>query len=323
MIQDDIRLGAPRGRNFNFEACTGAKGEDILKQVNALEDGQTDLVSYFNTVLIKSNPNGLQMTITGGGNDVGFANVIRSCVVDGDWQNCHFHLDAETEWKITHEVADNLDRILALAKFKINPDHGRIYLTGYPKFWNADTTGCNSWNFAHKGRKKIYLDQELRRKSNALTDKLNEQIRLAAERAGPKIIFVNMDEFFTKCSGLFCEKGADNQKQNAKSDTLLFFVDGNKDQKFDQNERNNRFASLQKREKGMLSKAWGYTTWMLTPDNRIRMFHPRSQGHGIIADLVIWHMQVENAKMRGVEPPRKPGVEVCPAKNQEVAQRFD
>lgn len=53
----------------------------------------------------------------------------------------------------------------------------------------------------------------------------------------------------------------------------------------------------------------------------MRTLHPRSNGHKIIADIILWHMAVDEERFLGLETPPLPGSETCPLYGNEVQYR--
>ncbi|EEP70838.1 hypothetical protein MCAG_01165 [Micromonospora sp. ATCC 39149] len=107
--------------SFTFPACSGAVTADVInKQVSALS-ASTTLV-----------------TITIGGNDAGFVDVITSCRF-GTTSNCEDAVD-EAKAFATTELPGRLDRTYATIREKA--PNARLVVLGYPRLF--ETTSCGA-----------------------------------------------------------------------------------------------------------------------------------------------------------------------------------
>lgn len=103
--------------HLNFVACQGAVTDDVVSsQVNSLT-ADTDYVS-----------------ITIGGNDVGFANLIFNCASTFSF-NCENAVN-DTKAKITNELPAKLDR--AYAAIKAKAPNATVAVLGYPRLFGRD-----------------------------------------------------------------------------------------------------------------------------------------------------------------------------------------
>ncbi|RYP70471.1 hypothetical protein DL769_004960 [Monosporascus sp. CRB-8-3] len=248
LINNDPRLGDPSGRNFQFQACSGAVTEDVLEnQIPSVDsDQQVVLLSI-------------------GGNDAELINVLNQCVFqwgvlnweqvalaktaatvdkeyqwanDVDWDSLGRGCDEQlnrTEYIInSDDFSSNIDKVLDAAKAKL-ADDGMIYHTGYGKFFGEDLSPeCDSVSWAtwlHKSyniwepRKKLTAD--LRRRMNELVDAANEKLKAAAERAGDKVKFVDYDSYIGKFGGRYCEPGVDESTTESNTRIRLMFYEMN------------------------------------------------------------------------------------------------
>ncbi|RGC67886.1 Lipase 1 precursor [Micromonospora sp. MW-13] len=106
--------------SFTFPACGGAVTADVIgSQVNALSTGTT------------------LVTITIGGNDAGFADVITSCRF-GSTSSC---TDAVNEAKVfaTGELPGRLDRTYAAIRDRA--PNARLIVLGYPRLFETGSCG--------------------------------------------------------------------------------------------------------------------------------------------------------------------------------------
>lgn len=179
-----------------------------------------------------------------------------------------------------------LDGLLDHLKLKLTPNKGRIYITGYAKFFNAETTQCNFVSLALFTRKALYQDRRVT--YNGLIELVNSKIQEAAERAGPQVAFVNYDPYFGQCGGRLCEEGV--WEPNAHRAKLLFFQRGGTD----------IVDSTRQGSRPMKRRLSGVNSIFRLPDSDLRIFHPRSTGQRIIAEAIMAHMKQDQAKARGL-----------------------
>lgn len=145
-------LAQANGLALNLQACSGAVVEDVeSRQLGALS-ASTGYV-----------------TITVGGNDIGFASVLTTCA---GWNTTDcLNAVTEAERKITTELPAKLDRVYRQVKAKA--PNAKIVATGYPRLFNG--RDCHVLTF--------FNSTEMAR-LNAGADRLASTIQGAAARAG-------------------------------------------------------------------------------------------------------------------------------------------
>ena len=106
-------------------------------------------------------------------------------------------------------------------------DKHRFYV-GYAKFFDTTDAACDevSWHFWDLVGTKTPLTQDRRQDMNDLVDSVNNALRSAVERAGPKVHFVDYDEYVGMTDGRFCIPGADESSGNSANRDDLFFYEG-------------------------------------------------------------------------------------------------
>jgi lysophospholipase L1-like esterase len=157
-------LAGATGLRLTLAACSGATTADVL-------DHQVDLVT----------PGTDYVTITVGGNDVGFRDVVTTCALPGWLGNCTAVVNAGRT-RVRTVLGTQLDRVYAAVEAKA--PGARVAVTGYPRLFNG--TDCNPLTF--------FTADELRQ-INAGTDDLNAVIKARAEAAG--FTFVETRPAFT------------------------------------------------------------------------------------------------------------------------------
>jgi lysophospholipase L1-like esterase len=156
------KIAAKRGYTLNFEACGGAKtGEVIEKQLGKLSSS---------TALV---------TITIGGNDAGFSNVIINCALY--YFTCGGAI-SEANTYIAKTLPGKLETTYKDIRAKATT--AEVIVLGYPKLFTKEGTTCNV-NFLTSGNEK---------KMNESAEKLDAVVKARAEAAGFK--FVNPTSAF-------------------------------------------------------------------------------------------------------------------------------
>jgi lysophospholipase L1-like esterase len=151
------KIAATRGYTLSFQACSGAKtGEVISKQLGTLSS-TTSLV-----------------TITIGGNDAGFSNVIINCALY--YFTCGSAI-SEANTYIKNTLPGLLETTYKDIRAKATT--AKVVVLGYPKLFTAEGKTCNV-NFLTSGNEK---------KMNETAELLDSVIKARAEAL--KFTFVN------------------------------------------------------------------------------------------------------------------------------------
>ncbi|KAI9678746.1 MAG: hypothetical protein M1817_005803 [Caeruleum heppii] len=220
----DPRLGE-NAAPLQFLACSGATSKDML-------DNQIPKLEYGNDII----------TVSAGGNDVGLVTILNACVFQWSRNDgCDSVLD-DTAASIRNELPGNLDNLLTAIKPKLAKG-GKIYVTGYARFWGLESTDCDdvSWAFWYNLINASFLTLAKRKRMNEMVDLVNLIIEAAVLQAGDQVVFVNYDRYFEDTAGRLCEKGV--QEPDSERDGLLFY----EWQSFDQGE-NETHLELRRRD---------------------------------------------------------------------------
>jgi lysophospholipase L1-like esterase len=151
------KIAANRGYTLNFEACSGAKTTDVNEKQLGHLSGTTSLV-----------------TITIGGNDAGFSNVIINCAL--------YYFTCSGAIKESDEFIEKKLPALLETTYKdisAKATTALVVVLGYPKLFTKEGTTCNV-NF---------LTSENEKKMNVAAELLDKVIKARAEAA--KFTFVN------------------------------------------------------------------------------------------------------------------------------------
>lgn len=137
--------------SFTFAACSGARTADVItKQISALDE-DTGLVS-----------------ITVGGNDAGFADVMTTCVL-GSERTCLARI-GEARRYTSETLPGRLDRVYSA--IRATSPSARVVVLGYPRFYRLD------------GACLVGLSERERSAINGASDLLNTVISGRAGAAG-------------------------------------------------------------------------------------------------------------------------------------------
>ena len=118
-------LAASRGWTLNFRACSGARIPDVRgTQLSAL----TSTTRY--------------VTISVGGNDAGFADVLTECALPGWMSSCHRAVDRAQAF-INGPLPGRLARLYA--SIRSRAPYARVVVVGYPRIFMGED--CNAATF--------------------------------------------------------------------------------------------------------------------------------------------------------------------------------
>jgi len=156
------KIAAAKGYTLNFEACSGAKTTDVNANQLSNLSSSTSLV-----------------TITIGGNDAGFSNVIINCALY--YFTCGSAIKEADEF-IEHKLPALLET--TYKDISSRATTAKVVVLGYPKLFTKEGTTCNV-NF---------LTSENEKKMNQSAELLDGVIKSRAEAA--KFTFVNPTSAF-------------------------------------------------------------------------------------------------------------------------------
>ncbi|KAF7562544.1 hypothetical protein G7046_g1583 [Stylonectria norvegica] len=218
--------------DFTFISCAGAKTHHIweVAQGSAIGDGgmadkpQVD-------VLEGLNPNVISLSI--GGNDAGFAETLMSCVYRS-WGGCSCENDYDCSGEC-EKAMQKLDRTVNDAQLSRNltkaydaifqkAPNTQLFVTNYPRFWNADTDQCDKISFTTwcPFKTPVPVIKARRRRMNELTYLLNSKIEDAVNNynieGDGSITYVDVDTEFE--GHRFCEE---NVKEPSYRNSDIWF----------------------------------------------------------------------------------------------------
>lgn len=282
--------------DFQHQACSGATSAAVRQ--NQIIDADADLA-----------------TLTVGGNDADFGNIVDKCVY-GFTPNqlndasCQAAL-AATEKNIDNNVNNAVyNTVLNIVQKALKPGF-ELYLTSYPRFWNENTTQCNSVSFNYwSGPDTSYtMTQERRAAMNRLTLKLNSQLASVVKtfntNSYPNVHIIDIDTPFQ--GHRFCEDGITEPQQPSQdnSNTWIFQYNtpvGSIDQTTAGNggantDGANYFQELKTALGGGTTVNPLYAAWAVNVDDYFgssgglplvlsKLFHLTTPGHAAIANAI-------------------------------------
>lgn len=146
-------VAASKGYALNFRACSGATIADVAAtQLSALGTG-TGYVS-----------------ITAGGNDAGFVDVLTECAKPAWMSNCNAAIDRANSI-ITNQLPARLASLYT--SIKARAPHASIVVGGYPRIFNGEDCNSMTW-FSPTEEARL----------NATADLINTRTAAAAAAAG-------------------------------------------------------------------------------------------------------------------------------------------
>lgn len=164
------------------------------------------------------------------GNNVGFGDIINNCVyrfaLAGDCDTTLTNSQNLIDNSLSASVQSALQVFLDKARPANDPKPPMIFVTGYGRFWNTQTTACNSAKWAYWTNTfadKTFMTVPLRTTMNTMVDNVNAKIQaVVAGFNDPRLKFVDYEIVFAEEH--FCERN-DIQEPMKSSDSrpsLLF-----------------------------------------------------------------------------------------------------
>lgn len=220
---------APGNIDFQNLPCSGAVVGDVLR------GGDKSQIDAW------ANPSNADIaTLSIGGNDVGFYPILTACVLrvgqglagdcDAAVRSAHYKINGVD---LRHEIGSALHQMID----KSGRDDFKVYMTGYPAFFNVDTASCDYttfyyWQPDHHGFHHLgnwaYLYRPLRLKINNLVSELNTMLSQVATSVNTRytsqrVWFVDPNPLFD--GHRFCESDGGievTEPDASRSDTWLF-----------------------------------------------------------------------------------------------------
>lgn len=209
------------------------------------------------------------VTLTVGGNEVDFFAVLNECIhqwrptssCDKEWQKSRSLIESS-------EFIDNYGRLVKGTVQTLDPG-ARLLVTGYARFFNADTDQCSHVTFSRTDANNL-LTRPVRAKFNDLINKLNDVIKAAAQTHGAE--YVDIDHIFHHHR--FCEDGV-QEPAGSREDTWFFNL------KYDDAPGADTInVAHNANRQGLFDPIRNF--FDLT-----RTFHPTSAGHTAIKDEIV------------------------------------
>ncbi|SEP97210.1 SGNH/GDSL hydrolase family protein [Microlunatus flavus] len=146
-------IATSRGYALNFRACSGATVADVTNlQLGALSTS----TAY--------------VTLTVGGNDAGFADVLTTCALPAWASNCNGAID-RAQGVVNQTLPSRLSALLT--QVKTRAPYARVVVAGYPRIFNGSDCNAFTW-FSPTEESRL----------NQTADLLNGKLSSAATAAG-------------------------------------------------------------------------------------------------------------------------------------------
>ncbi|KAK3938513.1 SGNH hydrolase-type esterase domain-containing protein [Diplogelasinospora grovesii] len=216
--------------SFQWLSCTGSVTEDLLS------GGESSQIDTFNASLGLPLASPDFATLSIGGNDLGFFDVMNACIFrfysfySG---TCEAALAAsdlqiqspEFELRLMLVLMEILDKV----RWETKP-YFTITVTGYARFFNAETEACDEYSLGvwWGGIRAPKLKRDVRQRMNELVLAVNLKLKTAVETLNrqflsPKVLFVDYDRKFE--GHRFCEEGIKEPDYN-RTETWFFLPGG-------------------------------------------------------------------------------------------------
>ena len=238
-----LASGAPKGTFHERQECTGAVIVDVAQGVDT--DSQIDVWRFPQSADV--------VTLSIGGNDLGFSDIVDGCFVRffrTKSPDCEKSISRARDILKNGTIQSFIEITLVQIINKSTRDDLKVFLTGYPAFFNVDTKFCNDVSFSYwppiprnvpsspcDAKRKPCLSQEIRQTANDLSIEVNRMLAAAVQRVnaekGPKVHFIDPNPAFN--GHRFCEvdDGKEVVEPNPDRADTWFFLSEWHDNKLD------------------------------------------------------------------------------------------
>lgn len=146
-------ISAARGYSLNFRACSGAKIPDVT-----------------NTQLSALSSSTAYVSLSVGGNDAGFADVLTECAKPGWMSNCDGRINTAQSF-VNNTLPGQLSTLYTSIRAKA--PSAKVVIVGYPRIFNGEDCNALTW-FSPAEETRL----------NAMADLLNSKLAAAASAKG-------------------------------------------------------------------------------------------------------------------------------------------
>lgn len=209
----------PNPERFSFVACSGATCPEIIAFQLSQQDSPGRPAWGAAPEFV---------TITMGDSDIGILPLILTCIYSirvPDGRSCDDVIQNGFDVLESEEFKDGLAGVIRAVRNLGRRQYGsgfHIFVTGYARFFNSETTQCNGVIFGLDFAllPAEYLTQDRRRRMNRLAIALNQMIKTAVDVFGNDATYVDYDALFE--GHRFC----DRFEPNPNDDDTWFFALG-------------------------------------------------------------------------------------------------
>lgn len=177
-------------------------------------------------------------TLSIGGNDIDFKGILFNCIIESTQFGFTPTKPCDQQRQETHalidspELVNNIDHLIKEIVTKGRSgtigDAFRLYVTGFPEFFNEDDPGCDTVTFSRTanpvsdGKEHIMMTTDLRKDYNSMSRALNAAIQSAvALNADSNVKFIDIQANGLLDGHRFCEPGIKEPDQ--KNENLWLF----------------------------------------------------------------------------------------------------
>ena len=221
LIYDDLS-NQYSNPSFQHLSCTGATINDTLAGSPESQIDKFDTITNADFALLSI-----------GGNDLGFFDIMNSCIFrffsfySG---TCEEALNRSREALSSSSFEERLKLLIMEIFDKVHWEKRlwfNIYVTGYARFFNAETPACDNATMGiwWRGPK---LKRELRQQMNDMVLGVNKHIKESIQEINrgfdeERVFFIDYDDAFE--GHRFCEEGV-NEPDTSRNETWFFHVGG-------------------------------------------------------------------------------------------------
>ncbi|ORY07526.1 SGNH hydrolase-type esterase domain-containing protein [Clohesyomyces aquaticus] len=207
LVNKDISTG---DHIFNHAPCSGALHNEIAEWQLLDEKKNSGPNWQYGPRPAFGNPS--FATLTAGGDDIDFPGIIFNCIVDVSlWFGGPTRRTCEDQrtysWgrlqdpALVSNLTSLIQKIVEKGRSRPIGDKFKLYVTGYPKFFSAETRECDNVTFARSanpvddGKEHPRMTLEVRQEFNNMSDTLNAAIRSAVSNNADKgVTFIDIEK---------------------------------------------------------------------------------------------------------------------------------
>ncbi|KAH8688824.1 SGNH hydrolase-type esterase domain-containing protein [Talaromyces proteolyticus] len=251
-LNEDPNL-SPLNHIFNNVVCSGSTTEEV--ELYQFYDDDTSNQPNWQFAPRPKFGNPQMATLSIGGNDIDFKGILFNCIIESTQFGYKPTKPCDQQRQETHALIDspdlvnNIDHLIKKTVTKGRSgtigDAFRLYVTGFPEFFNENDPGCDTVTFARTanpvpdGNEHIMMTTDLRKDYNSMSRALNTAIQSAVSlNADSNVKFIDIQANGLLDGHRFCEPNIKEPDQNNENLWLFHYP-------YKQNEDQNPSPELQ------------------------------------------------------------------------------